>query len=86
MEAETLFEELGDEVVRAAELKKTFPLSHKQRKIEKTDLTKKVAVNGLSFSARKGEIYGLLGPNGAGKTTTLKIGRASCRERVWTWV
>ncbi len=73
MEAETLFEELGDEVVRAAELKKTFPLSRKQRKIEKTDLTKKVAVNGLSFSARKGEIYGLLGPNGAGKTTTLRM-------------
>ncbi|MBD5636937.1 MAG: ABC transporter ATP-binding protein [Clostridia bacterium] len=69
----TPFEELGEEVVRAAELKKTFPLSRKQRKIEKTNLTKKVAVNGLSFSARKGEIYGLLGPNGAGKTTTLRM-------------
>lgn len=73
MTAETPFEELGEEIVRAAELKKTFPLSRKQRKIEKTDATKKVAVNGLSFSARKGEIYGLLGPNGAGKTTTLRM-------------
>ena len=72
-EMTTPFEELGEEVVRAAELKKTFPLSRKQRKIEKTNLTKKVAVNGLSFSARKGEIYGLLGPNGAGKTTTLRM-------------
>jgi len=30
-----------------------------------------VAVDGLSFTARKGEIFGLLGPNGAGKTTTI---------------
>jgi sodium transport system ATP-binding protein len=31
------------------------------------------AVNGVSFSARDGEITGLLGPNGAGKTTTLRM-------------
>ncbi len=33
---------------------------------------KTVAVDGLSFQARKGEILGILGPNGSGKTTTLK--------------
>src|SRR3982750_1490499 len=32
-----------------------------------------VAVDGVSFTARPGEIYGLLGPNGAGKTTILRI-------------
>jgi ABC-2 type transport system ATP-binding protein len=31
------------------------------------------AVNGVSFSVRRGEIFGLLGPNGAGKSTTLSI-------------
>ncbi|MFQ5708451.1 MAG: ABC transporter ATP-binding protein [bacterium] len=31
------------------------------------------AVDGLSFSAYQGEIFGLLGPNGAGKTTTLEM-------------
>jgi sodium transport system ATP-binding protein len=31
------------------------------------------AVNGVSFEARSGEIFGLLGPNGAGKTTTMRI-------------
>ncbi len=31
------------------------------------------AVDGISFSAAKGEIVGFLGPNGAGKSTTMKI-------------
>lgn len=45
--------------------------------IEVKDLHKSfgkiVAVDGVSFSARDGEITGLLGPNGAGKTTTFYI-------------
>ena len=32
-----------------------------------------LAVNGVSFDVRPGEIFGLLGPNGAGKTTTMRI-------------
>jgi ABC-2 type transport system ATP-binding protein len=43
--------------------------------IEAKDLTKKygraVAVDHISFSVGRGEIFGLLGPNGAGKTTTI---------------
>jgi ABC-2 type transport system ATP-binding protein len=31
-----------------------------------------VAVDGISFEAQRGEIFGLLGPNGAGKTTTIE--------------
>jgi len=53
-------------------LKKTFVLSKKQRKLEKTKEKLKIAVNDLSFTAYPGEIFGLLGPNGAGKTTCLR--------------
>ena len=32
-----------------------------------------IALDGISFDALPGQIYGLLGPNGAGKTTALRI-------------
>lgn len=32
-----------------------------------------IAVNDVSFSVRRGEIFGLLGPNGAGKSTLIRI-------------
>jgi ABC-2 type transport system ATP-binding protein len=32
-----------------------------------------VAVDGISFSVKEGEIFGFLGPNGAGKTTTISM-------------
>ena len=54
-------------------LSKTFTLSRKQQKIERTSAKRKVAVDNLTFSAYRGEIFGLLGPNGAGKTTTLRM-------------
>lgn len=31
------------------------------------------AVDGISFSVHRGEVFGILGPNGAGKTTTLEM-------------
>ncbi len=45
--------------------------------IEVDNLTKRygdfVAVNDISFTVRKGEVFAFLGPNGAGKTTTVEI-------------
>ena len=58
--------------VKIDNLKKTFVLSKKQMKIDKTNDKYKKAVDGVSFEAFSGEIFGLLGPNGAGKTTTLR--------------
>lgn len=62
-----------EELIQVKELCKTFTLSAKQQKLEKTKEKIKVAVDGLSFTAYKGEVFGLLGPNGAGKTTTLRM-------------
>jgi ABC-2 type transport system ATP-binding protein len=45
--------------------------------IEVKDLTKEFngfrAVDRVSFSVRRGEIFGFLGPNGAGKSTTIRM-------------
>lgn len=45
--------------------------------VEIRDLTKRydsvTAVDHVSLSVRRGEVYGFLGPNGAGKTTTLRM-------------
>lgn len=62
-----------EEILQVKGLKKTFKLSAKQQKIEKTTEKFKVAVNDLNFTAYRGEVFGLLGPNGAGKTTTLRM-------------
>ena len=48
-----------------------------QKILEINHLTKKfgsfTAVNDISFSVEKGNVYGLLGPNGSGKSTTLGV-------------
>ena len=62
-----------EEILKVSGLKKTFTLSAKQQKLEKTKEKKKEAVKDLSFTAYRGEVFGLLGPNGAGKTTTLRM-------------
>jgi ABC-2 type transport system ATP-binding protein len=55
----------GEIVLRAVDLAKTFRSGFLRRRVE--------AVRGVSFTVRRGEIFGFLGPNGAGKTTTLKM-------------
>ena len=61
------------ELVRVEALDKSFKLSKKQQKLEKTTEAVRHAVDHITFSAYEGEIFGLLGPNGAGKTTTLRL-------------
>ena len=63
----------NEDILVIEHLYKTFTLSKKQQKLEGGNVRKKIAVNDLSFTARRGEIFGLLGPNGAGKTTTLRM-------------
>lgn len=48
-----------------------------EKVVDAQGLTKRfgdfTAVNNISFSVKRGEIFGLLGPNGAGKSTTFKM-------------
>ena len=53
-------------IIEVEDLHKSYPHPEDKKKIFK-------AVNGISFSIKRGEIYGILGPNGAGKTTTLEM-------------
>ncbi len=61
---------MAEIILRTEDITKRFPLPRKERKTGHECLT---AVDRVSLSLRKGEIYGLLGPNGAGKTTTLRM-------------
>lgn len=59
-------------MIEVNNLTKVYKLSKKKMQELKTKDTIKKAADGISLTARPGEIYGLLGPNGAGKTTTLR--------------
>lgn len=52
-------------------------MAEREAAVDVEKLTRKfgdfVAVNGISFTVRPGEVFGFLGPNGAGKTTTIKM-------------
>ena len=61
------------EILQVQGLTKTFRLSARQQRLERTGEKVRRAVDNLRFSACEGEIFGLLGPNGAGKTTTLRM-------------
>jgi ABC-2 type transport system ATP-binding protein len=54
-----------------------FPQSTTSPAIYATGLSKRfgdtIAVNSLSLTVRRGEVFGFLGPNGAGKTTVVKL-------------
>lgn len=61
------------DILKVDGLVKTFRISEKQRKALELEKRIKTAVDGVSFTARPGEVFGLLGPNGAGKTTTMRM-------------
>lgn len=59
-------------MIEVADFTKIYSLSRRQMRQRNETASRKVAVDGISFTAEEGQIFGLLGPNGAGKTTTLR--------------
>ena len=57
-------------VIEVKDLKRTYISRRGLWKKEKRVVQ---AVDGITFSVQRGEIFGLLGQNGAGKTTTIKM-------------
>ena len=45
----------------------------------------KVAVEDLTLTVRRGEVFGFLGPNGAGKTTSVKMLLGLTRPTAGRW-
>ena len=56
---------MNDEVIVLGDVRKTFRDFWLRPTV--------AAVDGISFSVNRGEVFGLLGPNGSGKSTTIKM-------------
>mgnify|MGYP000979152682 CR=1 FL=1 len=59
---------MDDMMIEMEDLVKRFPHTNEAQKS-----AWKTAVSGVTFSVRRGEVFGLLGPNGAGKTTIIRM-------------
>ena len=59
---------MDDMMIEMEDLVKRFPHINEAQKSDW-----KTAVSGVTFSVRRGEVFGLLGPNGAGKTTIIRM-------------
>ncbi len=69
-----------ENIIEVNKLRKTFITKHKEeglrgsiKSLFKPNYKKTEAVDGISFSIKKGELVAFIGPNGAGKSTTIKM-------------
>ena len=62
-----------ESILKAAGLKKYYGSGDAQVR----------ALDGVDLEVQRGTFTAIIGTSGSGKS---KIGRATCRERVWTWV
>ena len=79
VQAELLFK-MNEIVIKASELKKMYRINKRSKglfghiaNLVVPKYEDKMAVDGVSFEIKKGEIVGFIGSNGAGKSTTIKM-------------
>ncbi len=70
-ENEKASQEIKENINKKVEIQKDIQYAIRVRELSKTYNSTR-AVQNVSFTVGKGEIFGFLGPNGAGKTTTIK--------------
>ncbi len=61
---------MTDAVISTRDLAKTYRTPFRRKKV--------LALRGVSFEVKRGEVFGFLGPNGAGKTTTIRCLMGLC--------
>ena len=64
---------MSEVILEVKDLKKWFPVRRRISQLFKGEKSWVRAVDGVSFSIKKGEIFGLIGESGCGKTTTGKL-------------
>lgn len=62
----------GEGFIVLEDLRKVFQVRRRRRGLRRTRQEVR-AVDGISFTVRRGEMVGYIGPNGAGKSTTVKM-------------
>ena len=62
-----------DAVTRAEQRDEQAPAVEVRDLVKRYPKSPRNAVDGISFTVRRGEVFGLLGPNGAGKSTAIGI-------------